>query len=591
MPANESMTPNLLEIIQQWQKISVDDYQRTYAWSKDEIEELFEDIQETAKSGSRHFFGTLIWQSKDGRVATLVDGQQRMTTVFLIVAALRDELIRLGKDTIEPAVPGELPTYVLQKAWQFLVPGTDTSDHRFVSNRFLRKTLAESVMVVPDKQVKLKDKDTQITLAFRKAVKEVRYLVAQDLSAFELIDQKVQRVNLLLDTLQKKFEVLSVVTHNLSDSLEIFLTLNNRGVPLGPSDLVRGEIMGALGSDGSEAEIAKIHRQVFEEWKDISDNVVDPEVFLRHYLVSTGTEKVQKKKVFETVSKRIKGVDAEDKKAKAQAFWDDLISASETYHNVISPKMGGTCQYHLQMLNGLLKSHRIFAMTLLKERISPADRDQTIRLLYILCFRWVMSGGNAQKLEDFFQKLSTNLREGSSIDDIQDELSSAAVIEFDVKGYLQAEGDSGFVGKAILHSINAALAPGANEVVLNSSLHLEHIAPQTETDGWVNDLFVGDASMADQYGGMICEIGNLTLLDFKLNMKAKQQAFEHKKEKYKISTMFITDDLENIDRWTYKEIQARTQWVTDMFELIFNVEPADGDILSFSEWLMFKKFD
>ena len=116
MPANESKTPNLLEIIQQWQKISVDDYQRTYAWSKDEIEELFEDIQETAKSGSRHFFGTLIWQSKDGRVATLVDGQQRMTTVFLIVAALRDELIRLGKDTIEPAVQGELPTYVLQKA-------------------------------------------------------------------------------------------------------------------------------------------------------------------------------------------------------------------------------------------------------------------------------------------------------------------------------------------------------------------------------------------------------------------------------------------------------------------------------------------
>ena len=44
MAANESKTPNLLEIIQQWQKISVDDYQRTYAWSKDEIEELFEDL-------------------------------------------------------------------------------------------------------------------------------------------------------------------------------------------------------------------------------------------------------------------------------------------------------------------------------------------------------------------------------------------------------------------------------------------------------------------------------------------------------------------------------------------------------------------
>jgi len=349
--------------------------------------------------------------------------------------------------------------------------------------------------------------------------------------------------------------------------------------------------MGALGNEGSDTEIAKIHRQVFEEWKDISENVVEPEVFLRHYLVATGTEKVQKKKVFDTVSKRIRGTDSADKRAKAQAFWDDLISASEIYHNVISPKMGGTCQYHLQMLNGLLKSHRIFAMTLLKERISPADRDETVRLLYILCFRWVMSGGNAQKLEDFFQKLSTDLREGASIDQIQESLSAKAVIEFDVKGYLQEEGDSGFVGKAILHSINAALAPGANEVPLNSSLHLEHIAPQTETDSWVHDLFEGDSSKADQYGGMISEIGNLTLLDFKLNMKAKQQSFESKKEKYKISTMFITDDLENIDRWTYKEIQARTQWVTDMFEIIFNVEPVNGDILSFSEWMMFKKFD
>jgi len=581
---NESKTPSLFDVVKQWKKISVDDYQRTYAWSKDEIEELFEDVTDSAQSGDRHFFGTLILQSGDGQTAKLVDGQQRLTTIFLLVAALRDELIRLGKDTIDPAIPGELPTYVLQKAWEFLIPDKDTADHRFISSRFLRKILADSVMVVPANQVKIKDRDNQITLAFRKAVKTVRNLVDEDLKKFGNVDEKVQRVDTLLDTVLHRFEVLSVVTHNLSDSLEIFLTLNNRGVPLGPSDLVRGEIMGALGQGEAESEVIAIHRQIFEEWKDITENVTDPEVFLRHFLVATSTEKVQKKKVYEKVVARLKSNSIEERKVKAREFWEELIEASEIYQQVINPKMGGTCQYHLQMLHGLLKSHRIFAMTLLKQVISPAERDEIVRLLYILCFRWVMSGGNAQKLEDLFQKLSSQVRDGVDLSIIQELLREKCDIDFDVKGYLQAEGDAGFVGKAILHGINSALAPGANEVPLDSNLHLEHIAPQTATDDWKNVLFDGDEASFAQYPVVISEIGNLTLLDFKLNIKVKQQAFDLKKAKYEVSTMYITDDLANVTEWTLREIQARTDWVVAMFEIVFNAQPSEDEILPFSVW-------
>jgi uncharacterized protein with ParB-like and HNH nuclease domain len=579
-------TPALFDVVKQFDLIKVDDYQRTYAWTRDEIQELFDDLIDTVDTGEFHFFGTLIFQSEGNHLATVVDGQQRLTTVFVLMAALRDEITRIGIDTLPSNPNRRLPIPVVNKVWEFLYFGLDPEKPRFKSNRFIEETLIKSVYAFPDQQQPIRDRDSELTLKFRKAVKEVRKLLREDLEKHPSQEEKLERVNNLIDAVRERFLVLRVLTASLNESLEIFLTLNNRGLPLGPSDLVRGEIISRMSHAESESAQARLHQQIFEEWAEIADNVVEVEAFLRHYLVSTGKTKVQKKKVFEQVSLRLRDTDPDGRKLKAKALWSDLRDASILYSQILNPTMGGDIQYQLEILHGLMKSHRILLLQVMRAQLDSNVLEKIVRQVYILCVRWNIVGGNAQKLEDLFQKLGNEFAEFGNVETLLSALKTEAnnLSVATINTYLREDADEGYLGKAILHGINRARTRGANQIDLNSKIHLEHIAPQTPTDAWKADLFSGDERLYQAYESTIQQIGNLTLLDFKLNMSAKQDTFDKKRPKYDVSVIKLTDDLTAVMQWTTLEVERRTDYLIEAFHKVFAVDPVDVNIVEFALW-------
>jgi hypothetical protein len=195
-----------------------------------------------------------------------------------------------------------------------------------------------------------------------------------------------------------------------------------------------------------------------------------------------------------------------------------------------------------------------------------------------------MKGKNAQKLEDFFQSRSTDLREGLAVSTVVSAIRDEARFDLDPIQYLAEEGDSSFVSRALLFSVNKTLAPDANSQKLDKSLHLEHIAPKSETDDWKSTIFLGNPEEYSEYGALVSEVGNLTLLDFKINIRAQQKSFEDKKKKYHDSVIKLTRDLTKIDIWTKDEIQARTKWLSECFEILWSVDPTNREIHSFSRW-------
>jgi hypothetical protein len=580
-------TPSLFDVVKQYDSIKVDDYQRTYAWGRDEISELFEDLKDCVDSEDYHFFGTLIFQSETNNLATIVDGQQRLTTIFVLMATLRDEIDRLGIDTLKTNANRRLPIPVINKAWEFLYFNLDPTKPRFRSNRFLEAIFEKSVYADINSQSKILDRESALTLAFRKAVKTIRQLVKEDLEKVFSQEEKLERINSFIDAIRERFLVLRVSTYSLSESLEIFLTLNNRGLPLGASDLVRGDILAKLGEGETEQAQAQLHKQIFEEWSDIADNVKEVEVFLRHWLVATGKGKVQKKKVFDTVSMRLRDATGEGRKEKARTLWKDLQDASEIYNQIIAPKMGGDTQYQLELLHGLMKSHRILLLSVLGATVTQAEREAVVRQVFVLAFRWVIAGGNAQKLEDLFQKWGTDFKASGDVNQLIQALTdeAASINPESVTRYLSEDGDEGFIGKAVLHCINRARTPGANAIQLDSELHLEHIAPQTENDEWKAAVFSGNAELYSGYESAISEIGNLTLLDFKINMSLKQKGFDKKKIRYGDSVIKLTNDLLFLNKWSEVEIQDRTQYIIESFAIAFSVAPATERVKSFEAWL------
>lgn len=586
---NSGQTPTIKSVVSACTQISVEDYQRTYQWEKANIEEFFEDLKETTGSTERHFFGTLILQQTDdpsGTSYSIVDGQQRLTTIFILVAALRDAVKSLPEHSIPAETIGGREIRVLDKAQDFLYSDPRRTDvHRFISNRILHDLMRDCVIAEPEHQLEVPIRAKTTTLAFRKAVRTVRELVRKDLEKISGNESRLSRINQLLDTLFEKFVVLRITTSNVSESLEIFLTLNNRGLPLGPSDIVRGHVMKNMGFGLNDREQESLQQRVLDEWETVAANVGDPESFMRHYLLSRMEGKVQKKKVVSIVTTQISRENADERKLATREFWEDMIEASEVYARIVEPNMGGDCQYQIELLNGLMKSHRIILLGTFRSNFSAADKNEIVRLTWVLAFRWVMAGMNAQLLENFFQDSCTSIRENKNpaliLRALEEKLDT---ITLDPNEYFTNEGDTAFASRALLHATNRAITNGANPVPLDATLHLEHIAPNSGNQEWADALGIDDPN-GSEYNNTVAAIGNLTLLDVKLNLQAQRKPFDEKcTAHYHVSTMDISRDLCTFTDWSPEIIADRTAWLSECFELLWAKHPTNNEVQRFSDW-------
>lgn len=585
-----AQTPNLLDVVSNYHHLRVEDYQRTYAWKNEQIEEFLADVKECTTTKESHFFGTLILQDSGDRTATVVDGQQRLTTAYILIAALRDQIRTFSTPTIPAKNENQRDVNVLHKTLDFLCYSKNLDDYRFESSRFLRKMLKAVVLAEPKNQKPVPSRDNtgkKVTLDFRKAIVIIRNWVSKDLEDYPNEMDKLERVDSIIETVLNRFIVLKVTTGDINESLDIFLTLNNRGLPLGPSDLVRGEVMRILSGGLPEDGQLKLHHSILEDWTNIVDLVGDPETFLRHYLVSTTETKVQKKRIVREVTSRIFDEDGAEKKHKAQTFWKSLQEAAVVYGGIVKPQLGGDAQYRMELLEGLGKSHRVILLAVLSHDLEESQRDEIIRLVFVLAFRNVMAGMNAQKLEDFYQQESMNLRGSGDFEALKKSLLARCLsTEINPQKYLVTEGDSGFIGRALLHYVNRATSRGANHAPVGSSdSHLEHIAPQSEIEHWAKALY-GSADIADgDYESDISSIGNLTLLDKGLNIQAQRKPFSDKKDHYKLSNFEITRDLCELPDWNIQNIGMRATWLIEMFEIIWSVNPTKNSVKSFTSWL------
>jgi hypothetical protein len=597
--AGASKMEKLYSVISEYSKLTVEDYQRTYSWGEEQIDEFFDDLYGCVENPSDrpHFFGTLILQSGNTPgTATVVDGQQRLTTVFIYMAKLRDVLSELENRVLDKGRPVD----VQQKVLEFLCSSEDRGDdYRFESISFLRKYMIESVYPLPEFQIALPKKERgnsrlfMDTLPFRKAVNYIRKRVDNDFKHYSP-EAKLERINTLINALRDKFTVLRVEADSIDQSLELFLTLNNRGMDLGPSDLVKGEIMRFLGDGKTDVEQKKIQQEILKVWHEFTDTIGDIEVFMRHYLLSISDKPIQKRKVHQTVMKHIEGdghsstIDKDVLRKSAQKFWDDLVDATTYYGKIIRPAMGGDNQYHLTLLEGLMKSHRSVLLTVMKHVPVGAEQDELIRLVFVLAFRWVFAKENAQKLENLFQGYSTDLRNGLAASTVIMAMNNKANdIKVNLDDFFDGNADS-YGCRALLYAVNMNLMGGQfTQDVMDTKVSLQLVAPLSPTKSWQTQVLY-KADPDEDYTEAVTQIGNATLLESTSVKGDWNKSFSDKRNVAASSNIAITTDLANIDEWTLANIKTRTEWLFDSFEKLFGVEKFDGQLESFYDYYLEK---
>ena len=268
------------DVFRMWFRIP--EYQRPYVWGYEEINDLLDDLTfaKSEKPDSEYFLGSFVFQSKPaapelGRKFPendLLDGQQRLATLLLLLAVIRDLVVNSEtKEELKEEVKETCQEFIYQKGSSIkqlpertrLVFSIRESVQDFI-NTYI-KTVGATVN--EEELAKVAERVSDISVQnMAKAVLEIRKFFTNN----ETIKPEE-----LLTFLINKVLLIYVATENLEDAFRLFMILNDRGIPLRNSDILKSMNLGALDNEVDKIKYAKIWEQAEGELGDDFDRFLN----------------------------------------------------------------------------------------------------------------------------------------------------------------------------------------------------------------------------------------------------------------------------------------------------------------------------
>jgi uncharacterized protein with ParB-like and HNH nuclease domain len=247
------------DVFKMWFRIP--EYQRPYVWGYEEINDLLDDLTfaQQEKPDSEYFLGSIVFQSKSATTDLeqkfaendILDGQQRMTTLLLLLAVIRDL-----KDDHE--TKKKCQEYIYQEADGYEeIPGRT----RLVFSRG-----GDTVQNFFDEHIKTIGK-TNDAEGLVKTAEKIADLSVQNMAKGVLEIRKFFKNNgaikpeVLLHFLINKVLMIYVATEDLEDAFRLFMILNDRGIPLRNSDILKSTNLGALDNEVDKIKYANLWEQ------------------------------------------------------------------------------------------------------------------------------------------------------------------------------------------------------------------------------------------------------------------------------------------------------------------------------------------
>ena len=253
----------------------IPEYQRPYIWSADQIDDLLDDLiyAHDEKPDQEYFLGSFVYQTKKaGSVAgqefdenDLLDGQQRMTTLMMLFACVRDLCA-------DPDVRTTCLSSIFQKGNKI---------DRVPERTRIMFSIRQSVQDFVDEFVKADGgTDRQADLEQKAKTKDdtsVRNMAAAILDIRKYLTNPETKLDLeaFVTFLRNNVLLIFVSTENLDDAFRLFTILNNRGVPLRNSDILKSQNLGALTKEVEKTRYAKMWEEAEGELGDDFDRFLN----------------------------------------------------------------------------------------------------------------------------------------------------------------------------------------------------------------------------------------------------------------------------------------------------------------------------
>lgn len=527
MQAKETKLQDIIEGTKQY---VVPLFQRTYSWTKNEWEVLWKDLIELCEADNprSHFIGSIVTMptvSVPEGVAKflLIDGQQRLTTIFVLLTLLRNKATENQNQEFAEEINNTLLVNPYKK-----------------DNDYFK--------LIPT-QV---DRETYKSLINRQSA-EKDCAIAKAYSYFE---KKLKQVKIEHERLKKiitnYFSVVSIVLDADDNPYLVFESLNAKGKPLTQADLIRNYFFMRIPVDKQE----EIYN---DSWGPMQTSLNDALTeYIRHFLMRSGSF-VKQSDVYYSLKDNVTP-------ENVITYLKELKTFSVYYQRLIDP----TSEPEPDLRKYFLRLNKIEVTTAyplllnlygayVDNKISKADFVAILKTLEnYLIRRFVCSEPTNQHNKIFpavypqlIAKYQNNLLEGFKT--ILQEKNYPKDNEFltrfkDIKFY--GGGDRLTKTKLVLESLEESFSH--KETVSFDNLTIEHIMPQTLSTWWQDHLGEEWQEIHELYKHTI---GNLTLTAY--NTELSNDDYHAKKKTYRDSHLELNKYFLPIPTWTRNDIENR----------------------------------
>lgn len=537
-------------------------FQRHYSWNEENIYDFWNDT--IVDSDSDYFIGSIVVFESGADRYGIVDGQQRLSTITMVLCALRNAFAKEGESGLAQAVHQLIERPDIDNKTRFVLQ-TETSFPYFQEH--IQK------FGKPSMQPKVGEEEKDIAAAFERISKYIEDTVnsvkinpslKQDKKAHEIQEKLVGIRDKILN-----LKVIFVQLDNEDDAYTIFETLNTRGKDLNVADLVKAYLTHWIPTKNAGVDTPKLlWNQVVETIEESSADL-DIVVFIHHYWLSTHD--------YTTVKKLYKEIRKNIKKTNAKEFLDQLVNDSKIYREIHEVSFA-KWKLEEQQIKDSLDAFTVFRIRQQVPMILSVMRDYRAGLLKkkdvqeilaaIEDFHFIFtavtsqrsSGGISQMYASAAKILACSEKPDGRIKVLKDLRSKLKkkmpsfdefIVDFREIKYSDYFTKQKKLVQYILCHAHRDCNPGIS--CDYSRMTIEHLASQNQP--------VGSSTDKEH----IAQLGNLILVPDKLNStKLGNKTFTEKRKILIDNKVSIDEIIQKASSWGNAEIDARTAFLADL---------------------------
>ena len=500
-------------------------YQRSYVWETDNIQDLLDDLwfAYENKPENEYFLGSLVLKKtnkEDFNEYEVLDGQQRLTTFFLLMAVLRDisEDERL-KGVCQNRIYQEANPYEGTPERLRIVYEIRDNVEGFIKEYILEK----GGTLNPKIEENIKSDNTSIS-HMANAINEMKSFFS---------DKETKQIEGFGVFLALKLIFIYVSTESREDAFRMFTILNNRGIPLTSADILKSTNIGAIPTIKEQEKYAK-------KWEEIEGNLgKDFDRFLSFIRTVLVKDKARLN-LLDEFEKNIYEKESEEKGITKKGLLErgkETIDFIERYYDIydktiLEPKLSSN-EYNnlITIMNiGLPSSDWIPPVLLFTDKFRENRLPDFLRKLELkFTSDWLSQYTSTERIKNMNEILKEIEKEGQTVDNL---LNNKELFKISKENFENALNRKDFYKKKYAKYIllKYDFLKSSNTALISNyrNISIEHILPQNpdENSQWQRDF------TENEIEDLKHNLGNLILINGKKNTSLGNLDFILKKERY-----------------------------------------------------------